>query len=50
MKWQSEKEANEKRKNKEKYAEILRVRLGTRLPVYLPQRITPRLGKSFKRI
>jgi len=26
-----------------KYAEILRVRLGTRLPVYLPQRITPRL-------
>ena len=37
------KEANKTRANKEKYAEILRVRLGTRLPVYLPQRITPRL-------
>ncbi len=35
--------ANEKRKDGEKYAEILRVRLGTRLPVYLPQRITPEL-------
>ncbi len=33
-------EANKKRKNGEKYAEIVRVRLGTRLPVYLPQRIT----------
>ncbi len=46
------KKANEKRKNKEKYAEILRVRLGTRLPVYLPQRITPGLVKvlrEFKR-
>ena len=37
------KEANKKRKNGEKYAEIVRVRLGTRLPVYLPQRITPEL-------
>ncbi len=37
------KEANKTRPDKEKYAEILRVRLGTRLPVYLPQRITPRL-------
>jgi len=33
-------EANKKRPEKEKYAEILRIRLGTRLPVYLPQRIT----------
>jgi lysine 2,3-aminomutase len=37
------KKANEKRKDGEKYAEISRVRLGTRLPVYLPQRITPNL-------
>ncbi len=36
---------NEKRKDGEKYAEILRVRLGSRLPVYLPQRITPQLTK-----
>ncbi len=36
-------EANKKRKDGEKYAEILRVRLGTRLPVYLPQRITDEL-------
>jgi lysine 2,3-aminomutase len=38
------KEANNMRKNGEKYAEIQRIRLGTRLPVYLPQRITPRLA------
>jgi lysine 2,3-aminomutase len=31
--------ANKIRKNGEKFAEIVRVRLGTRLPVYLPQRI-----------
>ncbi|NCD40891.1 MAG: KamA family protein [Bacteroidia bacterium] len=37
------KEANKKRPNGKKYAEMLRVRLGTRLPVYLPQRITPEL-------
>ncbi|MBL6962764.1 MAG: KamA family protein [Bacteroidetes bacterium] len=45
-------EANKKRKNGEKYAEIIRVRLGTRLPVYLPQRITSELTsilKDFKR-
>lgn len=36
-------EANRKRPDGEKYAEIQRVRLGTRLPVYLPQRITPEL-------
>ena len=39
----NKKKANETRKNGEKYAELLRVRLGTRLPVYLPQRITPEL-------
>jgi lysine 2,3-aminomutase len=36
-------EANRKRPDGEKYAEIVRVRLGSRLPVYLPQRITPEL-------
>lgn len=46
------KKANEKRKDGEKYAEMVRVRLGTRLPAYLPQRITPGLTKvlaEFKR-
>jgi len=37
--------ANENRKDGEKFAEIVRIRLGTRLPVYLPQRITPELVK-----
>lgn len=37
--------ANKNRPPGEKYAEILRVRLGTRLPVYLPQRITPELTR-----
>jgi len=37
------KQANENRAEGEKLAEMLRVRLGTRLPVYLPQRITPEL-------
>lgn len=37
------KETNQRRPEGEKYAEIVRVRLGTRLPVYLPQRITPGL-------
>ncbi len=36
-------EKNKDRANGDKYAEITRVRLGTRLPVYLPQRITPEL-------
>ncbi len=36
---------NKKRKSGEKYAEILRVRLGTRLLAYLPQRVTPELCK-----
>lgn len=34
------KNANKDRKDGDKYAEIIRVRLGTRLPAYLPQRIT----------
>ncbi len=38
------KETNKLRKDGEKYAEIQRIRLGTRLPVYLPQRITPQLA------
>lgn len=37
------KQANKDRKDGEKYAEMVRVRLGTRLPIYLPQRITPEL-------
>ena len=36
-------EANKSRKDGEKYAEFVRVRLGTRLPVYIPQRITGEL-------
>jgi lysine 2,3-aminomutase len=39
------KNANHYRPSGEKFAEILRVRLGTRLPVFLPQRITPELAK-----
>lgn len=35
--------ANKQRKPNAQYVEIQRVRLGTRLPVYLPQRITPAL-------
>ena len=35
--------ANQKRKEGEKYAPIERVRLGTRLPVYIPQRIDEEL-------
>ncbi len=37
------KTANMSRPDGEKYAEMTRIRLGTRLPVYLPQRITPQL-------
>jgi lysine 2,3-aminomutase len=37
------KQANTELKNGDKLAEMLRIRLGTRLPVYLPQRITPEL-------
>jgi lysine 2,3-aminomutase len=39
------KETNKKRPEGEKYAEIVRIRLGTRLLAYLPQRVTPRLQK-----
>jgi lysine 2,3-aminomutase len=38
-------EENKKRPEHEKYAEIVRIRIGTRLPVYLPQRITPELAE-----
>lgn len=38
------KQANETRAEGEKYAEIVRIRLGTRLPAYLPQRVTPELA------
>lgn len=41
--------ANEKRKPGEKFAPILRVRFGTRLPVYLPMRIQPPLVKILAR-
>ena len=37
------KEANASLQEGEKLAEMTRIRLGTRLPVYLPQRITPQL-------
>jgi len=36
-------EANKVRKPGEKYAEIIRIRLGSRLLAYLPQRVTPEL-------
>lgn len=36
-------EANKKRAKGEKYAELVRVRLGSRLLAYLPQRISPEL-------
>ncbi len=39
----AKKRANETSRDTDKYAEIMRVRLGSRLPVYLPQRITPEL-------
>ncbi|MFC2151208.1 KamA family radical SAM protein [Bacteroidota bacterium] len=39
------KEKNKSLENGKKYAEMMRVRLGTRLPVYLPQRITNDLIK-----
>ncbi|MCZ4694059.1 KamA family radical SAM protein [Ancylomarina euxinus] len=42
------KKANEKRKEGEKYAEILRVRLGTRIPVYLPQRVSSEFVQVLK--
>ena len=41
----AKKEDNKLRASDNKYAEIVRIRIGTRLPAYLPQRITPELGK-----
>jgi lysine 2,3-aminomutase len=43
----SKRDANAHRE--QKFAEIQRVRLGTRLPVYLPQRITPELAQILTR-
>lgn len=40
---------NAQRPEKKKYAEIQRVRLGTRLPAYLPQRITDNLVRILKK-
>jgi lysine 2,3-aminomutase len=42
------KEDNLKREKGKKYAEMVRIRLGTRLPVYLPQRVTPELAEILK--
>jgi len=39
----AKRDENRARPDGEKFAEITRVRLGTRLPVYLPQRVTPEL-------
>lgn len=44
----NKRENNEHKKEGDKFAEILRIRLGTRLPVYLPQRITPGLIKILR--
>jgi len=41
-------ENNKSREEGKKFAEMLRVRLGTRLPVYLPQRITPELTEILR--
>ncbi len=41
--------ANQHRPAGEKYAEIQRVRLGSRLPAYLPQRVTPELTEILAR-
>ncbi len=45
----AKKEANRHRRDGEKFAEITRVRIGTRLPVYLPQRITSTLADILSR-
>ncbi|RJP61154.1 MAG: KamA family protein, partial [Ignavibacteriales bacterium] len=44
----NKKEANEARPDNEKFAELVRVRLGTRLPVYLPMRVTDNLAAILK--
>jgi lysine 2,3-aminomutase len=41
-------DANRSRPEGRKYAEMVRVRLGTRLPAYLPQRITPELANILR--
>jgi lysine 2,3-aminomutase len=38
-------EPKKQRPDGEKYAQFLRIRLGSRLPVYMPQRVTPELVK-----
>ncbi len=45
----AKRETNETRASGSKYAEIQRVRLGTRLPAYLPQRITKDLADILAR-
>ena len=45
----AKKEANRNRPDGEKFAELSRVRIGSRLPVYLPQRITPELTEILAR-
>lgn len=44
----AKREDNKKRGKDEKYAEMIRLRLGTRLPVYLPQRVTTQLTGILK--
>jgi lysine 2,3-aminomutase len=44
----NKKEANTKRNEGDKYAEILRIRIGSRLPTYLPQRINNSLLNILK--
>lgn len=39
---------NKRKRNGNKYAEMKRVRLATRLPIYLPQRITPELQQVLR--
>jgi len=41
-------ESNKKRKQGEKYAEIVRARLGTRLPIYIPQRVDQEFTEILK--
>lgn len=41
-------EANKSRPEGSKYAEIQRIRLGTRLLAYLPQRVTPELAEKLR--
>ncbi len=45
----AKRDANAQRKDGEKYAELVRVRLGSRLHAYLPQRITPELTEILRR-